>query len=470
MGRRSKILEANYTAVRKDVFALCRALNFNPTFQQKELLDLIQHRESRIACKSGQGPGKTTVSTIIGIFLLLQHEGAMGVLTAPTMRQCRDIWLAEARRVMRRADPWLRRLVKVLSTKIQIAGCRDWEIKTMTATNEEAAQGFHEENLFVIVEEASGVPRSLITQFKGTLSNPDSTFLMIGNPNTRDCNFFDCFNSQRHKWATCTFDAEETPASSWFDPQRNVELAEEFGKDSDVYRVRVKGQFPHADPRCIMSSDDLELVTNKKLMRKASLQSASKQFGIDLARFGGDESTIYRRSGQAIVQWTNMAHVEPADVLRIAMCWQTDAGWRNDRVWYVPDAGGMGQGAMHVLYETDPPKQVFEFHTGAVSAQPEKFANLMTEGWFSLAKRVRKKSCYLPNDPLLIQQLSSRQYNLNKKGQIIVESKDEYKKRGHDSPDRADGCIMSMLDVQYPEGCMVLGQTGATKVVGIRHK
>jgi len=158
MGRRARLLEANYIAVRHNIFSLCKALNFEPTWQQSELLRLVQEGTPRIACKSGQGPGKTTVSNVIAIWRALQSEGSLVVVTAPTMRQCRDIWLAEARRLMKRADPWLQRFVKVLTTRIKIAGQRDWGVLTMTATNEEAAQGFHEKNLSVIVEEASGIP------------------------------------------------------------------------------------------------------------------------------------------------------------------------------------------------------------------------------------------------------------------------------------------------------------------------
>src|SRR5690606_1268772 len=111
------------------------------------------------------------------------HYQGLVIVTAPTMKQCREVWLVEARRLMERALPALKKFVKITRTKVEIGGIPDWGVKTVTATREENAQGFHAEHMMVIAEEASGISREIMTQFKGTLSNPDALFLMIGNPN-----------------------------------------------------------------------------------------------------------------------------------------------------------------------------------------------------------------------------------------------------------------------------------------------
>ena len=176
MSRLARRLGANYAAIREDVFKFCQALNFVPTWQQRELLEIVQRKtpRQRIACKSGKGPGKTTISGVIALWWALGNYGAKIIVTAPTMRQCKDVWLAEVRRTMANAEPWLQSLVRVTSTKVTIAGHPDWGIQTMTATSPEAGQGFHHPNLKVIVEEASGVERALIQALKDTLTNVDS--------------------------------------------------------------------------------------------------------------------------------------------------------------------------------------------------------------------------------------------------------------------------------------------------------
>lgn len=471
MGRLARRMASSYSAIRNDVFKFCDALNFSPTWQQKELLELVQKplpRRKKIAVKSGKGPGKTTISVVVALWWCIRNHGVKIILTAPTMRQCKDVWLAEARRIMAQADPWLQKVIKITSTKIVVGNNPDWGVQTMTATSEEAAQGFHEKNLKVICEEASGIPRKLMRALTDTLSNPNSAMLQIGNPNSRDCDFFDCFNKKRDQWETLTFNAEQTPASEWFDPQRNRELEEEFGRDSDIYRIGVLGEFPHADPDCVMSSDDLERVAQKKLLLPSARLSRVKQFGLDFARFGGDELTLYRRSGEAIVQWTRMCRVDPSTLVNKAFEWQVDAGWRNDQCWYVPDAGGMGQGIMHKFYDAE--KQVLEFHNGGSAIETQKYANKITEAWFNLAKKVKKEACYIPNDNQLIQQLCTRRYFVNKKGLMVLESKDDYMKRGHDSPDRADGCTMAFYDQVVAAEGAVSGGYGSGKMLGVNHR
>lgn len=453
MGRFARNLTPIYAGIREDIFKLADALNITPNHHQALLFDAVMRAHNgngplKIAAKSGQGTGKTTGSVVVALWRTLQAVDALTILTAPTMRQCNEVWLAEARRVMAKADPWLQRLVEITKTKIQIAKRADWGVKTVTATKEENAQGFHEPNMTIIMEEASGIGRKIVEQFKGTASNPNCLMLMIGNPNTRDCAFFDCFNSQRAQWQTLTFNAEETQKSEWFDPKRNQELADEYGKESDIYRIRVLGEFPHSDPNCVMSSEDIEACTNPLHKMACIVRHPAgrivRQFGIDLARFGGDESTIFRRSGEAIVQWWKQAHVDPSEVIDLAFRMQHEAMWSNNETWFVPDAGGLGQGIMHKFHNAG--RRVMEFHNGGRASDTKQYENRVTEAWFQLAKKVRRHEVNLPPDNLLIQQMSSRQYFNNKKGKLVLESKEDFMKRGFDSPDRADGCVLAMYD------------------------
>lgn len=447
--RRARQFGDFYSAISNDIYKFAEACGMKPTFQQRQLLDAIMcavrgDGGRRIAVKSGQGPGKTTASGLVCLFLLIQEPYTKVIVTAPTMRQCKDVWLAEVKQTLRMADPKLRQLFNVTGTGIGICGHKpnEWGCLLMTATKSENLQGQHRKNMHLICEEASGIPRELIEQFKGTLSNPNAIFLQIGNPNTRDCVFFDCFNSQAHRWVTYTWNAEETPASEWFDPQRNKDLEDEYGRDSDIYRIRVLGEFPYADPNCVMSSEDIMKVMDKSLLLPSVRALSSKrQFGMDFARFGGDESVIFRRQGNALVEWWFGARVDPNRVVDRAFRMQHEAGWSNKECIFIADAGGMGQGVMANFHDAG--RRVIEFHNqGKPTARD--YENKITQAWFNMAKMVRSGHCYIPRDNILLKQLSSRQYFTNKKGKLVLESKDEYTKRGHDSPDRADAAVLAM--------------------------
>lgn len=457
------VLDQYYARLRANIFDFAYAMGMKgdsaPTDQQTALMAAVQsaaygQSSNFIACKSGQGPGKTAVSTIIGAWWSFRNPGGMVVLTAPTQRQCREVWLTELRRWLEKADPVLKRLIEVQDTKVVIGGDKKWGVRTVTANKEENAQGYHEPNLAVIVEEASGVPRNIITQFKGTLSNPNSLFLMIGNPNTRDCSFFDCFTSQKKRWTCLTFNAEDTARRypHIVSMQRNRDIESEFGRESDVYRVRVLGEFPLSDPRCVLSDEEVGEIMHgtgdrRRLIAATAVDASGlpgRQIGIDLARYGGDESVYFVRYGMAILKYAKYAHAEPVDVAEDAMMEQERLRWKDEETLYVPDSSGMGQGVLGLFYNRN--KLVYEFHNHSTAYNAMKYGNQISEAWFDFAARVRQKLPSIPVDSTLAKQLTTRQYAINKKGLVVIESKDEYMRRGFDSPDRAEALLMAFYE------------------------
>ena len=440
-----------YKAICDDIYVFCKALNFSPTDQQKEALDIAQaaatlpigEAPTHAAIKSGQGPGKTTISTIIGLWWALRHHGSLVVVTAPTMRQAKEVWLAEARKRIGLAHPVVQSWFEVRATEIEIMGVEDWGVKLASASRPENMQGWHNDQLAFIVDEASGVDRAIIETIMGTLTNPRKFFLQIGNPNTRDSSFFDAFNRDRHNWKTLTMSAEDSPI---VDKKNILRMEELYGRDSDVFRVRVLGEFPLQDPFCVMNSDDLEYCARKVSMLDAvAAGNGEKQMGIDYARFGDDRSVVYRRSGLAIVESASFAKVDPSQVTAQAFEMQRKAAWRDEDCWFVPDATGMGQGVMFLFHNSGKRVHEFVFNGGP---QDSQFHDKITEAFFCMAQLVRQRKCHIPDDPELIQELSSRQYYMTKDSKIKIESKDEYRKRTEaSSPDKADAMVLTFYDM-----------------------
>lgn len=441
-----------YNRVRNDIFAFCKALNFEPTPQQVPVLAAAQSlayygKPTHMAIKSGQGPGKTTIAAIIGLWRTFRNFMALTVVTAPTMRQCKEVWLAEARARIQKAHPEIAKFFEVRATEIEVLGVEDWGIKLASSSKPENMQGWHNEHLSFIVDEASGVDRGIIETIMGTLTNTDKLFLQIGNPNTRDSAFFDAFNRDRKKWWTLTLNAEDSPI---VDPANIARLEELYGRDSDVFRVRVLGEFPLSDPNCVMSSDDLErCAATDKLAMVA--RSRHRQFGLDFARYGDDASIGYRRSGHAIVGQHKFWKAEPSQLVAACFEDQESFGWEDRDCNYVVDADGMGQGLMHLFYSAG--KKVHEFHFGGSPTRSDIYHDRVTEAFFHMARLVKKADCHIPDDPQLIAELAGRQYAMTLKGKIKVESKEEYRKRVQDgSPDHADAAVMTFYDLLSMKG------------------
>lgn len=447
--------ESIYRVIRSDIFAFCRFLNFKPTEQQHGLLRAVQERQPRIAVRSGQGTGKSKCASVIALWRVIQQPGSRVVVTAPSMRQVQDVFLTEVRATLENGPKFFRRMFYPTARKVYVGRAGkddeappDWGIIGVTATDPRNAQGYHGDNISFIVDEASGVPRGIIEQIEGTLSQAgdDKLHLQIGNPNVQDCAFYDSFTVKRKYWECFRFNALESPLVS---KEHCRYIAEVYGERSDVYRVRVLGEFPTMDPNAIMALADIEACTRLKPLDFVNASSV-KQFGIDLARYGSDESVIAQRLGEAIVGFETFAKTDPFQVISRAQVMQHEMGWDNEDALYVVDAGGLGQGAVEQVSRAG--RRLHEFHTQGTPTQPEYY-DKMSEAWFNIAKKVQRHAIALPNDRDLIRQLSTRLYQVTDKGKIRIESKADYKKRlqkageeGSGSPDRADAVVMACYD------------------------
>lgn len=482
--RVGELFEECYSRWRKDILRFAReGMGLNKangkklTKQQVTLLKCVQDetllpvakRKKRIAVRSGQGTGKSTVSIVIALWRALWDLNALVVVTAPTAQQIKDVWIAEARRLLQDAHPFVKRLVTTITaTKILLGKDPTWGIWTRSASRPENFQGYHEKNLTFIIDEASGVDREIIKTIKGTLTNENSLIIACGNPNQRQCAFFDFFYkpSEEVLWHKFVFDSSK---SEIVDPQNTERLIAEFGINSDTVRVRVFGEFPLADPNAVMSSEDLWACQGVPRLQAAKMNTLQHQrvISIDFARFGGDESVVCQRNGHALTHIRTFARVEPTRVVDYAFQLQSKARWKNSQCLYIVDAGGIGQGVLGKFYENH--KQVFEFHNGSTASRPD-FANKITEAYFTLKKLAESRRLHLPSDKLYtgkkgervslvmelaVEQLSSRLYGTDNKGKLELEKKDEYMKRMVHSPDRADAIAML-----YFNGARVKAQAG----------
>lgn len=425
-----------------------------PTLHQRQLYEAVDSGADWIAGKSGQGCGKSAALGIIGVHFLFQGGYEVKIpMTAPTMRQCTEALMGELARTLDQAHPAMRRVVSVSQSRVTVAGRKKWAIIPITASKPESAQGLHHKNMRILVDETSGISRPIMEQWEGTLTNEGGRMIAVGNPNLRDCWFFDCFHGPKaHRFLKLTFNAEDSSLVSKKGLQRKIE---DYGRDSDFYRVRVLGEFPHQDARAIIAYDDC-LACMKLDKYVFAAQSKRKAFGIDFARFGDCENVVAERQGNAIIRIQTWAHTDPNDVAEQAMASQEERMWGDLDTLYIADAGGIGQGVMRRFYDRH--KRVFEFNFGAKITHPD-YTDLQTKAWFQLAKRIKLQQIALPYDERLLHQLTTRnQHEPKKDGKLQVEPKKDYEKRGNESPDRADAVVMAMYDESETVARIALGK------------
>ena len=115
------------------------------------------------------------------------------------------------------------------------------------------------------------------------------------------------------------------------------------------------------------------------------------------------------------------------------------------------DSIGVGAGLADRLRELDVPAVAV-----SVSESPAiktKFMRLRDELFWKAREWFEERSCQIPNDPTLIQELTAIRYKFQSSGKMKVESKDEMKRRGQRSPDVADAFVMTFAQ----EGALATG-------------
>lgn len=412
----------------------------------------------KVAVKSGQGVGKTALEAGLIIWFLVCRPYSKVIATAPTMQQLYDVLWAEISKWLNSSK--VKALLTWTKTKVYMNGDSErWFATAKTATKPENMQGFHEEHMMIVVDEASGVVDPIMEAILGTLTGEDNKLLLMGNPNRIDGTFYDAFNKDRDKFRTHTVSSRSSKRTS----KDNIAMLEsKYGVDSDVVRVRVDGNFPKGALDSFISLETVELALGSKISQEEVTASKVLHVGCDVARFGDDKTVISPRISTKVFpfrKFVKKSTMETAgNVLRCCKEYMNLYPNITQCIIKVDDSGvggGVTDRLKEVVREEGLPYQVIPVNNGD-AATDDYYFNLGGQIWghikellevnFSNNMQGKETQIELPNDPEMIKQLSVRKYHMTSKGKIQLESKKEMKERGLGSPDTADALSLALYD------------------------
>ena len=416
-------------------------LHATPTDQQARMLRAAAVPGSRVAVKSGHGIGKTTSLAWVNLWGLTVLSGFKGRITAPTRAQLMDNAWSELRQWVKRMDPWFRRQLVINSDLAYVAGLEEWHLSPRVAKREtaEAFQGVHAPNVILTGDEASGIPNEIFEAGRGSMSTAGSRLLLASNPTRNQGFFYDVCEKGGERWTVFTFSSLDSPL---VDPEYPREIAEEYGVDSDYYRVRVLGEFPREEVAQLISRELAEIAAKRKYDRKEYIY-APIILGVAPAWMGDDRSVIFLRQGlrsQLLGVWRKIDNMDLADLVAQAedkyrakvVC--VDVGW--------------GAGVIDRLRQLGRNPVPVNFGGSPVSNQ---YRNKRTEMWFKLRDWLRAGG-QIPNDQALIDDLVAPHYMIDENtGKKILERKKDIKSRGLPSPDTADALALTFAAEVKPE-------------------
>jgi phage terminase large subunit len=217
------------------------------------------------------------------------------------------------------------------------------------------------------------------------------------------------------------------------------EMAARYGTESNAFRVRVLGEFPRRDDDTVIP---LELVEAAMHRDVAGAPTASAVWGLDVARFGSDASALAIRRGNVVSEvrtWRGLDLMQTCGAVKH----EYDGLAPEERpAEILVDSIGLGAGVCDRLRELGlPARGVNVAESPSLGAT---YANLRAELWFRLKAWLEARDCRIPKDEALFAELTAPRYAFTSSGKMKVEAKDDLKRRGLPSPDRADALCLTL--------------------------
>lgn len=412
---------------------------------QDMALALKGQGRKRFACRAGHGVGKTTTESWIVLWFLLFHRPCKVPITANSQDQLRDVVWAEMAHWHRELPVFLNKQLDITTERVVVkADPTEAFAVARTARPEkpEALQGFHSPNMMFLIEEASGIEDVIFETASGALSSEDAWVFMFANPTRTTGYFHRAFHQGREGWRLYHIPCS---MSSRVSDDYAKDIAREYGEESNVYRIRVLGEFPTNEDDAVIPLYLIE----QAMVRDVSPTEAGVVWGLDVARFGDDSSALAKRRGNVLL--------EPVKEWRKADLMQT-AGLVAKEIRETPladrpqainvDVIGLGGGVVDRLRELGLPVRGIN-----VGEQPaidkERYMRLRDELWFEARKWFEGRDVSMPPDNRLAMELIGPKYTHESTGKLKVESKSDMKKRGVASPNLADAFCLTFAGGDY---------------------
>lgn len=378
------------------------------------------------------------------------------IATAPTRQQLYDVLWAEIAKWLQGSK--VEKMLEWTKTKVYMKGYPErWFATAKTATRPENMQGFHEDYMLFVIDEASGLSENIMEAIFGTLSGAENKLLMCGNPTRTSGAFYDSHNRDRDQYKVHKIASNDQSllAEGRTSKENIAMLKRKYGEGSDVYRVRVLGDFPKAEADTFIPLE----VAEHAAITEVKAAGTILDIGVDVARFGDDETVITVKMGGKVYPqrfyFGNDTMETAGNTLSLA---KEYAKKHNPKEVYIKiDDSGVGGGVTDRLNEVIREERLRGYKVFAIinngKSNDDHYENAGTEQWAVIREVLDDNlSAYmqgeeaiidLPNDEKLISQLTTRKYKMTSRGRIALERKEDMKKRGLQSPDRADSLALA---------------------------
>jgi phage terminase large subunit len=403
----------------------------------------------RVALKASKGPGKSTVMAWLLWWFMATRAHPRVIATSISAANLKDgLWTEVSR--WRSQSPFLtaafdwtaERVTAVDHPSTWWASARAWSQSADSTQQSNTLAGVHADHMMFLIDEAGGIPDAVVATAEAGLANADpargteAKLIIAGNPTHLSGPLYRACTQERALWwvKEITGDPDDPQRA----PRVSIAWAREqiakYGRDNPWVLVNVFGKFPPGQADTLLGVEEVGLAATRVLTER-DYQDEPKVLGVDVARFGDDETCIMLRQGRAAFRpksFRNLDTMETAGQVALVIDKQMP-----DAVFI--DVTGIGAGVVDRLSQLGYPVIGVDFGSRALSG---KFANKRAEMWWTMADWVRAGGA-IPDDATLRSELPGPKYKFTSDGRLLLESKDDMKKRGVPSPNRADALALT---------------------------
>ncbi len=436
-----------------------RFFDEEPVFdRQREILESLRDYDE-VLVPSCHDSGKTwTAARALLWFLFAHPKDCIVISTAPTFSQVTDLlWREVANAVSRAKFPIIspKDGHKLLQTKIELGP--KWFATGITSDDPVNYQGYHARSLFVILDEADGIPKSVWDALEGVLTSGNTKLLAIGNPLDPTSQFAERVRkAQAPKSKVIRISADDVLPHTdggqngfllqrkWVEDKKNT-----WGENSSLYRGKVMAQWPDA------SADTLIPLAWLLRAKGRSVERGILTYGVDVARFGTNRTVRTLIAGNQLLFSKATSKEDTVETASRVI---------GDIQGYEPamtqiDATGVGGGVVdQVRRQLGKRFQVVGVNNGGKAFNEMKFANRAAEMWWGVREAFERDQIGLDmGDPdateELISDLNRPTYSYNRSQKLIIDKfglprgTSEFslnqEERAAASPDRADSFVLA---------------------------
>jgi hypothetical protein len=416
----------------------------------------------REAVCSGNGPGKSALVGMLISWVMSTEKNTRVIITAGTEPQLKTKTWPEITKWMSMCitSHWFH-IEETSISSVDPKCSRSWEVNRVTWNKQrpEAFAGAHNEGrrLMIIFDEASQIDDEIwrVTEGAMTDANTEIFWFVFGNPTRTDGAFFRCFNSNRAYWSRGNPLQIDTRTIEGINLGQINKWLEEYGEDSDFFRIHVRGVFPRTSELQFIPS---EFVSDAMFREPNPGRDEPLIMALDVSRGGADFSVFaFRRGCDArSIPWVRLpgSEVRDSNVLIGKAC-DLAARYKPDYFFVDATGGSVGGPVADQLRRLGYPVTDVQF--GAKSPTKE-YPRLRGYMWGKMRDWLEYHGCIPKDERLKVQLTSLQMVKHDKDDRLLLESKEDMKARGLESPDDADALAMTFaFPVQSKNRLELLG-------------